>query len=57
MNRPACAPSGPLCDRCQRRRRSILAMYGLAEEQAGPWLSLITDSLRGLCRLGIGSGL
>lgn len=57
MNRPACAPSGPLCDRCQRRRRSILTMYGLAEEQAGPWLSLITDSLRGLCRLGIGSGL
>lgn len=57
MNRPACAPSGPLCDLCWRRRRSILAMYGLAEEQADPWLSLITDSLRGLCRLGLESGL
>lgn len=30
MTRSTCTSGGPLCDLCQRRRRSILAMYGLA---------------------------
>ena len=48
-----CPEAGPLCEVCQRRLRSIRAMYGLSEAQAAPWLGMVSDALRGLCRLGV----
>lgn len=48
---PPCPETGPLCEVCTRRFRSILAMYGLTGRKAGDTGVDIQECLRGLCRL------
>lgn len=45
-----CAPDR-LCPVCTRRFASILAMYGLSEQQAGDAGTLVRTSLIGLCQV------